>query len=63
MRGAPPPGSLLLLPLRDAGRTLGVLYADREATGGFVIDELGMRLLRALRCQLAQTLREPASVA
>jgi HD-like signal output (HDOD) protein len=56
------PGSLLLLPVRDAGRTLGVIYADREATGGFPIDELGMRLLRALRCQLAQTLREPASV-
>lgn len=63
MRAAKPPGSLLLLPLRDAGRTLGVLYADREATGGFAIDELGMRLLRALRCQLAQTLREPANVA
>jgi len=63
MRGPDAPASLLLLPLRDAGRTLGVLYADRSAPGGFPVDELGMRLLRALRCQLALTLREPASTA
>jgi HD-like signal output (HDOD) protein len=63
LRGRAAPTAFLLLPLRDGGQVLGAVYADRAARGGFAIDDLGQRLLRALRCQLALALREPANVA
>jgi hypothetical protein len=63
LRGRAAPTAFLLLPLRDGGQILGAVYADRAARGGFAIDDLGQRLLRALRCQLALALREPANVA
>lgn len=51
------PQSMLLLPMRLQGRTVGLIYLDRDGGPPFAVNDALMRLLRMVRNQVLAALR------